>query len=282
MKKRLKILVPIDFSKASNEVLEFAFHLAKRVDATLEVLYVTSYDTPPLDFPSSVAIVTDKNIQLARGRMNKALESVRKKLSGVLDRLPDVQTDIEVGIPATKIVDIAERDDVDYIVMGTQGQNSVWDRFLGSTAIGVLKYAPCPVFVIPEKAKYKEEMLLGYATDFSSADAFEIWKASKLLQPLKANIVAVHLSEREEYAEDKIAELDEFFTENAPNIDIRFYSFFSENIVEGMNKFIKKHDINLMVLYKPKRSFFDKLFHKSFTKEMVRHTEVPLLILNEK
>lgn len=282
MKKITKILVPIDFSEASNDILKFALQLADRVNATIEVLHVATYDIPPLDYPSFVAVTTEEKIKMARSLLNKAISRARKNVSELLDNMPDIQTDIEVGVPDTKIVEIALRDKVDYIVMGTQGQNTVWDRFLGSTAVDVLKYAPCPVFVIPEEAEYREEMELGYATDFSAADAFEIWKASKLLQPFKANITAVHLSEREEYSEDKIAELDEFFTQNAPQIDIRFYSFYSEDMVEGMNDFIRKHNISLMVMYKPKRNFFEKLFHKSFTKKLVRKIEVPLLILNEK
>lgn len=282
MKKIPKILVPIDFSEASDSVLQFAFRLADRIKATVEVLHVATYDVPPLDYPSFVAIAADEKIKMARSLMNKVVEKNRKNVSKLLRNFNNIQTDIEVGVADTKILEVASRDDVDYIVMGTQGQNSVWDRFLGSTAIDVLKYAPCPVFVIPEKAVYKEEMILGYATDFSDADAFEIWKASKLLNPFKGNIIAIHLSERGEYSKDKIRELDDFFTENAPQIDIRFYSFYRKDMVKGVNEFIDDHNISLMVIYKPKRNFFERLFHKSFTKEMVQYTEVPLLILNEK
>lgn len=282
MKKIPKILVPVDYSDASNDVLKFALQLASRVNATIEVLHVATNDIPPLDYPSFIAIANDEKIKMARMEMNKLLETARRNVSELLKNIPDIQTDIELGVPDTKIIDIAIRNNVDYIVMGTQGQHTVWDRFLGSTAIDVLKYAPCPVFVIPEGAEYKERMELGYATDFSDADAFEICKASKLLQPFKANITAVHLSEREEYTEDKIVELEEFFTQNAPQIDIRFYSFYSEDMVEGMNDFIRKHNISLMVMYKPKRNFFERILHRSFTKKLVRKIEVPLLILNEK
>jgi len=280
MKKIPKILVPIDFSEASNSVLKFALRLADRINATVEILHVATYDVPPLDYPSFVAIAADEKVKLARSLMNKTIARARENVSELVDNFPDVQTDIEVGVADTKIVEIAIRDGVDYIVMGTQGQNSVWDRFLGSTAIDVLKYAPCPVFVIPKNAIYREEMILGYATDFSNADAFEIWKASKLLNPFKANIIAVHLSERGEYTEDKIQALNDFFTENAPQIDIRFYSFYRKDMIKGLNEFIDNHNISLMVLYKPKRNFFEKLFHKSFTRMMYNKSHLPLLIIH--
>lgn len=282
MKKRTKILVPIDFSPCSENALNYAFRFADRIDATLEILHVATFDAPPLDYPSFVATVTEEKISMSQSRLKKTINRINRDVRALLDHKPEVETDIELGIPDAKIVEVAARDRVDFIIMGTQGQNSVWDRFLGSTAEGVMKYAPCNVIVIPDEFEYTEAIKIGYATDFLDADAFEIWKATKLLQPFQANITAVHLSEKEKFTKGKIDELDEFFKENAPYVNIQFYSFHSKDMAADLNLFIKNHLINLMVMYKPKRNFFERLFHRSFTKSMVRHTEVPLLILKEK
>lgn len=282
MKKRTKILVPIDFSLCSENALNYALCLADRLDASVEVLNVMTYDVPLSDYPSFVTIPNDQKIAMGRTMMKEAINKIKKDVKPLLDATPDIETDIEVGIPDKKIVEIAARDRADYIVMGTQGQNSTWDRFLGSTAVAVVQHSPCPVFVIPEKSKYQKGMKIGYASDFMDADAFEIWKTAKLLQPFQANITAAHLSQKAEFTENKIKELDEFFNENAPHIDIRFYSFHSKDMTADMNTFIKNHNINIMVMYQPKRNFFERIFHRSFTKDMVRHTEVPLLILKEK
>lgn len=277
MKKKTKILVPVDFSPCSENALNYAFFMADKIDATIEILHVAIFDTPPLDYPSFTAVATDEKIKMARTKMNETTERVRKRL----EFSPDIETDIEIGIPDTKIVEVASRDDVDLIIMGTQGENSMWDKFLGSTTADVLKYSSCPVLVIPEKAKFREEMVIGYATDFSAADPFEIWKASKLLQPIQSEVIVVHLNDKKEYLEEEIAEMETYFSENAPAIDISFHCIFTENMVDDLNVFIDKYNISTMVMFKPKRTFFERLFHKSFTKTMAMKTEVPLLILNE-
>lgn len=282
MKKKTKILVPIDFSNAADNALAFAFRLADKINATVEVLHVTTPDSPPLDYPSFVMIAVEEKIRLSRQSMNKTLKRVRKDVSTLLDSFPDVQTDIEVGVPSTKIVDIALRDQVNFIVMGMQGKNSRWDRMFGSTTVSVLKYSPCPVFVIPERAKFREEMVVGYATDFLDADPFEIWKASKLLQNVQSKMIAIHLNDQAKYSIGKIEEMENFFAENAPSIDIKFYSILSKDMGNDLNSFVDLHNINLMVMYKPKRNFFERIFYKSFTKEMTLSTEVPLLIFKEK
>ena len=69
--------------------------------------------------------------------------------------------------------------------MGTQGENSTLDRYLGSVAANVMNSAYCSVIVVPESADFSNEIEMGYATDFSEADPFELWRAVKLLQPFK-------------------------------------------------------------------------------------------------
>ena len=64
-------------------------------------------------------------------------------------------------------------------------------------------------------------------------------------------------------------------------MDIKFYSVSVKNMVKDLNEFIDNENINMMVMYKPKQNFFESIFHKSFTKEMSMHVEVPLLILKE-
>ena len=278
MKKKTKILVPIDFSPCSENALAYAFYMADKIDATIEVLHVAIFDTPPLDYPSFAAVTTDEKIKMSRTKMKESTERVRKKV----DYSPDIETDIEIGIADTKIIEVAVRDDVDLIIMGTQGENSIWDKFLGSTTADVIKYASCPVLVIPEKARFREEMVIGYATDFSAADPFGIWKASKLFQSFQSEVIVVHLNDKQEYLEEEISEMKAFFAENAPTIDISFHCIFTENMVADLNVFIDEKNISTMVMFKPKRKFFERLFHKSFTKTMAMKTEVPLLILNEK
>ncbi|PSQ86456.1 MAG: universal stress protein, partial [Bacteroidetes bacterium QH_2_63_10] len=58
---------------------------------------------------------------------------------------------------AEDIVDFAETNDVDLIVMATRGRTGI-DRFvLGSNTEGVVRVAPCPVLPVPPAPDEKEE-----------------------------------------------------------------------------------------------------------------------------
>ena len=62
MKKKIKILIPIDFSNCSDNALAYGIRLADKLDATVEVLHVATPDSIPMDYPSFVG----QNVQILR------------------------------------------------------------------------------------------------------------------------------------------------------------------------------------------------------------------------
>jgi len=50
-------------------------------------------------------------------------------------------------------------------------------------------------------------------------------------------------------------------------------------VEEELTDFEETWDVDLLVMSKPNRGFFQRLFHRSVTKELALHTDVPLLVL---
>ncbi len=281
MKRVIKILVPIDFSACSENALVFAMQLADKIKANLLLLNVPYFDSSNMENPISTSLAVKEQIGQSRKRIVKTIQKVTENVRSSLDKAPSIQTNIEMGKVEATICDVAARRQVDYIVMGTQGENSTLDKYLGSVASNVLKNAPCPVIVIPEKTEFAKKVIIGYATDFSDADPFEIWRAMKLFKPFEPKIKCVHFNEKQGYNEDKIKELEFYFAETAPELNVEFYSLPVKDKVKDMNDFIEQHNINMLVMYKSKRTFFESIFHKSYTQKMAKYTNIPLLVLKE-
>lgn len=64
---------------------------------------------------------------------------------------------IESKDPREAICDLATEEKVDYIVMGSRGQNPIKQLFMGSVSTYVSAHAPCPVIVIRESEEQKRE-----------------------------------------------------------------------------------------------------------------------------
>jgi len=79
-------------------------------------------------------------------------ERARELLAEAAAPLPErasVDRVVEVGRPAPTIVEIADREDVDHVVVGSHGRAGVARLVLGSVAEAVVRRSPVPVTVVP-------------------------------------------------------------------------------------------------------------------------------------
>lgn len=145
-----RILVAVDGSKPSIDASVQAIDIAKKLGAELIALYVISPDTryhyledtltPKL--PSAFKEV----LMLAMQRGEKHVNNVRRMAK---QKNIKVKTDVIVGISSVvkKILEYAEKNKIDMIVIGSRGLSGFKKMLLGSVASGVVTYAHCPVLV---------------------------------------------------------------------------------------------------------------------------------------
>lgn len=143
-----KILVPLDGSPVSAQAIPHALRVAEKGQSQLVLLRVvphiteqlTTVDTLPLDW---------KNLDAEQERIaSEALASLEDLSPRLRREQVDVQTAIEVGHAADRIVDYAEAHAVDLIVMSTHGRTGVQRWLMGSVAGKVISSAPCPVLLV--------------------------------------------------------------------------------------------------------------------------------------
>lgn len=135
-----KILVATDGSQSSLKAAQAAARLARLTpDATVTVLHILH--VPPVLMPI-VDIPMDAMVR------NTGREIVDATI-GVME-LPEVQvrTEVQLGDPATEIVQMARDGIFDLIVIGTRGLSPLQEIFLGSVSHRVANTAPCPVLLV--------------------------------------------------------------------------------------------------------------------------------------
>lgn len=137
-----KILIATDGSLQTRKAVEQGIELAKSVDAKLYAVFVI--DTSAFDF-FPVGAAVEKTHELLREEGEKATRAVEEmaKKEGV-----GAQSEILVGRPAIEIVNFANKNDVDLIVMGTLGKAGLERFLLGSVAEKVIRTSPVPVMVV--------------------------------------------------------------------------------------------------------------------------------------
>ena len=138
-----RLLVPIDGSDPADAALEFA--LEEYPDADITLLSVID--------PTDVGY---GSIEAAPSTFEHLQENAEERTQNVLDEASnraadhgvEVTTETVIGMPSRAIVEWAENNDVDGIVIGSHGREGVTRVLLGSVAESVVRRSPVPVTVV--------------------------------------------------------------------------------------------------------------------------------------
>ncbi len=131
-----------------DEIIEHALNLVNENQMEVIGLYVADTSAPFLT-PTKIKEMMTKELEnRGKGVLNEMGEEFKKSNQEIIYR-----PILEKGDPAEKIVEIAEKEDADVIIMGT-GKNKIDKHFLGSVSEKVVHSAPCTVLLIRTKQKY--------------------------------------------------------------------------------------------------------------------------------
>lgn len=136
------ILLAVDYSGHSLAVAQRAKDLAEKYQAELSIVHVLdNIPMPDTGYGTIISLTEDSGYQL--------LETEKTRLIQIGDQLGVTQANrwLIWGAPKQEIVRLAEREQIDLIVVGSHGRHGL-SLLLGSTANSVLHYAGCDVMAI--------------------------------------------------------------------------------------------------------------------------------------
>ena len=140
MKKYEKILVALDLTDDSSQVLARALPLSKAFDATLSIIHVIE----PLgyayggDIPMDLTAVQEQ----LEHQANTRLEEIGEK-----HQINPEQLQVAIGRPETEIHRLAKEGNFGLVIVGSHGRHGI-QLLLGSTSNSVLHGAKCDVLAV--------------------------------------------------------------------------------------------------------------------------------------
>lgn len=145
-----KIMVGIDGSEESVNAADYAIAIAKRHNAELIAVNVLTsdigyaYSSPGVESPP---LTIREIILLAEDEVKKWLDDIKEKAdkSGIQFRSEIIMAKRSA---TSTMLDYAEEQNINLIVVGTRGRSRIKKMLLGSIASGLVTYASCPVLVV--------------------------------------------------------------------------------------------------------------------------------------
>lgn len=150
--KLSKILVAVDGSEESFKAAQYAIDLAKKEKEKAQLIALTVNEIAATS--SFLNIIEPSALKKWRGQIKSESETFFKRISTYGLDIDGSQVHLRAEVidsaqPAyAAIINYAEKENIDLIVLGTRGKTGFKRILLGSVASGVVTHASCPVLVV--------------------------------------------------------------------------------------------------------------------------------------
>ena len=282
------ILVPIDFSPASDRALALASELAGPFEAELHLLHVRTVVDSLILSPDSLDEV-ERIFSMSDTRTRETLE---RSAAGI-----DVPTHchIERGIvPADAIIKATAEHHCDLVIMGTNGRRGLKSLIVGSVAKEVVHRSPVPVLTTREETGRTfppQKILVAYDSSEDSLQA--VLLAAEWAKLLPAEITLIHAMEPVTYPdfyahytlrEVHLKRLGQRCHEALTEVAMAHLGAVTHDTTviyaqaaNGISEYASEHDFDLVVLATRGHSGIAHALFGSVAERVTQLSEVPVL-----
>jgi nucleotide-binding universal stress UspA family protein len=270
-----KILLPTDFSATSLNAFEYALDIANHhQNAVIHILHV--YDEPVISGRITPGMVTAVNdaYEIKEFENFKAHTSDFKKIAEE-KQLQHIHLifDLKSGLLDLIMEEVIENENIDFIVMGSNGEDSFGDKILGSNTYNTIINTKIPVLSVPIKAKFKDIKNILFTTNFENSSKLALEELLPTAVNYNAQINCLYVDNKNKDYKNDLEKWKEYFHEKP----IIFTVLEEADSVKAVTNYIENNPIDLITTVKRNESFFEKLFSSSFTKQIANEGKIPLL-----
>ncbi|HQW12318.1 MAG TPA: universal stress protein [Saprospiraceae bacterium] len=269
-----KILVPTDFSASAVHAANIAMMIGAKSNADI-ILFHSSNPNEGMNNSVYSPIFIHEYYEVKKQALAEA--ALQLKASGYAGNiLPDYQIDFTV----TSIVNAAEENNVDLIVMGSTGSSGLQGMIMGSTAGGVIVQSKHPVFVVPKDYVFSDNGTEAFVASDYITPVDE--RSVALLTFLKQNFAFKYTSVHVDKDSTSTSDTEKFLTDNFGDLLSGQLVLEGDYVTDTLLELREDKPRSILCTITKHRNWFERIFSQSVSKSLSHHGDVPLLCLQEK
>ncbi|HUH45632.1 MAG TPA: universal stress protein [Arenibacter sp.] len=274
-----KILIPTDFSENAYGAMTYAVQLFEGEECTFYLL--NSY-TPAI-YQSEYLLHSPGQIGLGDIYRIDSEDGLKHFRDRIITEYGNPKHRFEVrsafSVLMEAIDDLVEEEEIDLIIMGTQGATGAKEIFLGSNTVHAIKRAKRPILAIPFRFEYNAPKKILFPTDYEIDYSTDLLKEVFLIADLhQATIDVLHIKNNYDFDNDLEmgkSKLKGLLSDKKHH----FHEVPDRGIIEAINEAQIKYTSNFLVMVRNKHSFLENLFSKPVINQIGFHTKIPFLVL---
>ena len=273
-----KILVPVDFSESSINGLNWACHFAEKIQTELILFHAfeikkSYYEN--VSFNDPTVITKDlKDEKIERLKELALHTGYKKKIN--------FEYIAESGNFQKTLKEVVDKNNIDIVIIGSEGAENQRNYLFGSNTIEIIKKNGLPLLIVPQKIGFSKIDKIVFATSFSIENLEPILFLAKLSDQLQASLTLLHIaSEDIETEENRLTNYQRLIAKNNPGKTIHFELIYHETILDGINEYVIKNQVDLLAVYhRIRHNFFDDFFNPSLSEDLALFTAAPVIVFS--
>ncbi|MEO6731795.1 MAG: universal stress protein [Ferruginibacter sp.] len=268
------ILVPTDFSNAASNAANYAAHMALALNADILLLHI--YQTPVVYLEVPLAVSESHIFPDIEKQIIKLKEELTRKTGGKIT----IETEIRAGIFFPELEKICEIIKPYMVVIGSQGKTAAERLFFGAHAVYAMQHLTWPLVTVPSGIRFSSVKKIGLACDLDRVvDTIPVDEIKMLTNDFNAELHILNTGQHEVFNPAIVYESG-LLGELMLPLKCHYHFIIHENTDEGIIEFAVNNQIDLLIVLPKPHSFLNRLIHKSHTRQLVLHSNVPVMALH--
>ncbi|WP_067145075.1 universal stress protein [Pseudotamlana agarivorans] len=270
-----KILVPTDFSPQAENALKVAAQLAKKHNCEIHILHILDLPLQQIDPVNTMNFSSGPEalffMKLAKQKFNDLLKRDYLKDIRVIDSIEF--TEIYSGISRQ-----CKKNNIDLIIMGSNGSSGIEEILIGSNTEKVVRNSEIPVLVIKRPHTDFSINNIVFASDFAEESIPALQKTIDFAKLWQAKIHLLLVNTPNQFITTKTA--TERITKFVKNINAEDFTItiYNDNTIEkGIINYSYSINADLISMSTRGRKGISHFFNGSISEDLVNHAMRPVI-----
>jgi nucleotide-binding universal stress UspA family protein len=276
-----QILIPTDFSENAWNATLYALGFFKSKCITFHFLHVDI----------SLKVEPDNTLHYSGLSINKGIsDETKTEMQLWIKKLEDCQKNsnytfkntINQGPFINSIRKYIQKNNIQLMVMGTKGASGLKEMTIGSKTGEVIKKIKCPILIIPEEARFKAPLHIGFPTDFNMLYKHRIMKTLlDITNVYQSSIKILRVAQTKQPLDNFQNNNRDLLKYQIGSIPHSFHLIENPYLENALQSFVTTMHIDMIAMIAKNLNFFQRILFKPQLATISYHIQIPFLILHE-
>ena len=272
------IIVPTDFSPAATNAMDYAVGMGKAIDASILLLHVYHVPVSFTDVPVVLVSVDE-----LRKSAEEQLEELKKNIEQATSGNVKVYSELKMGDVVDELDQLCNQIHPFAVIMGTKGHSAMERALFGSNTLSAIKKLHWPVICVPPGKEYGDGIKkIGLACDFKEVvESTPAHTIKDLVKEFNGELHVLNVDHEGKHFKPETPEESLMLQTLLQDLNPNYHFIDHVDIEDGINEFVEKNNIDLLITIPKKHKLLDSLFKHSSTKQLVAQSHVPVMCVHE-